>query len=167
MMIALQHNDELRDLTFRSCDMDERDVDVMSSSLPLMDLRFLSLIDAKIGNDSWSYLFHNVGGSTVMDVEAIGCLGMALSVQRTISSLTLKSCGLDNGTTLKSAACLRTHAGLRCLDVSNNVGMNDKVGAHLVDLAKVNSSMVVLRADGCGLRTRQRLVLKEFLLGND
>ena len=165
LVVAMQHNREsIRELAFRSCDWDAQDLDTVSSSLPLMNLHSLSLIDMNVAPDAWSYLFQNIEqckhlvhldlSRNMLDSSVILSLAKALTVQNTISSLALSSCGLDNGSLAKLVSSLLPYAKLSTLDISNNTDMSDRVGVYLIDLIKSNTSIVSLKVDGCNLRTR-------------
>jgi hypothetical protein len=124
LVVAMQHNKgSIRELAFRSCDWDTQDLNTVSSSLPLLDLRLLSLIDMDTGHpDAFSYLFQNIEqcrhlvhldlSRNALDSSVLLSLAKALTVQNLISSLALSSCGLDNAKTMKLVTSLRTYAKL-------------------------------------------------------
>jgi Ran GTPase-activating protein (RanGAP) involved in mRNA processing and transport len=165
MVIAMQHNKEcIRELAFRSCDWDTQDLDTVSSSLPLLRLHSLSLVDMNVVPDAWSYLFQNIEqckqlvhldlSRNMLDSSVLLSLAKALAVQNSISSLTLSSCGLDNGKIAKLVTSLLPYAKLSTLDISHNTQMSDRVGVYLIDLIKTNTSILSLKVDGCNLRMR-------------
>jgi hypothetical protein len=171
ILIAIQHNrDSLRSLNFTSCDWDEHNLDTIASSLPLLGnntLCNLSIIDIvnDVANDTWTHLFYNIEqmkhlsnlnlSYNSLNESIITVFTKSLGVQVGITNLCLSHCDLDNNMVIKLSKTLRTYDKLTQLDISYNRSLTDKVGVHLLDLLKCNTSIVTLSFVGCvGLKKR-------------
>jgi hypothetical protein len=56
---------------------------------------------------------------------------------------------------------------LTYLDISHNIDMSEKVGVYLLDMIKVNPSMIGLKVDNCNLRQRTVDAIEGRLRYND
>lgn len=177
LFVALQHNKGIRHLRFHSCDWEDHNVDIISSSLPFLNLHSLSLVDINIDVGSWPYLFQSMEHCTDLifldlsqndfDVSNIDLLIQGLTAQKSISKLSLTSCGLNDKCTKALAKGLRRYSTLTSLDISQNKHMSDKGVVYLKDLMKFNNSITELKVDDCGLSTQSVNAVENGLRYND
>ena len=164
LLVAMQHNRHLRHLNFHGCDWDEHNSETIAASLPFLNLHSLSLVDINIDLDAWPYLFENIErlknlivldlSRNKVDGEFIRLLAKSLTIQKSVSTLTLSSCGIDDHGAKELAKGLRKYSPLTKLVLSRNVELSDKGVVYLKDLIKFNQSISELKVDGCGLNNR-------------
>jgi hypothetical protein len=177
LFVSLQHNKHIRHLTFHSCDWEEHNTEIVASSLPLLKLLSLSLVGINIALDSWPFLLNNIKRSkelilldlsrNKMDDSIISSLTKTLTLQESISTLVLSSCGLDDKCIKELAKGLRKHSPLSSLDVSNNNQISGKGVIYFKDLMKFNTSITELKVNGCGLDGRSLDVIESSLRYNN
>lgn len=177
LLVALQHNKHLRHLNFHACDWDEHNSETLAASLPFCNLHSLSLVDINIDVDAWPYLFENIErmknlivldlSRNKVDEDFIRLLSKALTTQKSVSSLTLSSCGLDDQCAKELAKGLRKYTPLTKLDLSRNVQLSDKGVVYLKDLIKFNQSISEVKVDGCGLNNRSLNAIESGLRYNN
>ncbi|KAL3772568.1 hypothetical protein ACHAW5_005311 [Stephanodiscus triporus] len=177
LFVSLQHSKYIRHLTFHSCDWEEHNTEIVASSLPLLKLLSLSLVGINIALDTWPFLLNNIKRSkelilldlsrNKMDDSIISSLAKTLSLQGSISTLVLSSCGLDDNCIKELAKGLRKHSPLSSLDVSNNNHISGKGVIYFRDMMKFNTSITELKVNGCGLNDRSLDVIESSLRYNN
>jgi len=177
ILIALQHNRHLRHMNFYSCDWDEHNAETIAASLPFLNLHSLSLVDINIAGDAWPFLFEKIEclrNLIVLDLSQnkvddgfIGCLAKSLTIQKSVSTLTLSSCGLDDQCAKELAKGLRKYSPLTKLNLSRNDQLSDKGVVYLKDLIKFNQSISELKVDGCSLSNRSLNAIESGLRYNN
>jgi Leucine-rich repeat (LRR) protein len=140
----------------------------------------LSIIDIvnDVANDTWTHLFYNIEqmkhlsnlnlSYNSLNESIVTVFTKSLGVQSGITQLCLSHCDLDNNMVIKLSKTLRTYDKLTKLDISYNRSLTDKVGVHLLDLLKCNTSIVTLSFVGCvGLKKRTVSALSARLRYNN
>ena len=177
LFVAMQHNKHVRHISFCSCDWDEHNTDVLSSSLQYFNLNTLSLVDVNISADSWPYLLQSIEqckeliqldlSRNVIDCSNINLLTKCVCRRKTISKLVLSSCGLDDRCVKELAKGLRKYKTLTSLDISQNTRMTDTGVVYLKDLLKFNNAVTELKVDGCCLNKQSMAAIDSGLRYNN
>ncbi|KAL7530716.1 hypothetical protein ACHAXR_003640 [Thalassiosira sp. AJA248-18] len=179
LFVAMQWNKRVQQLTFRSCDWEDHITDIMASSLPLMKLHSLSLIDMNISIDGWPYLFRKISecrelqqldlSRNELDESIVYLLARSLTAQMQISKLSLASCWLDTQCIKELATGLRYEyqSPLISLDISQNNQLNDCDVVYLQDLLLSNNSIIQLKTGGCGLNNQSLRTIESGLRYNN
>lgn len=184
LFVAMQHNKHIKKLSFHACHWESHNADIVASSLPLMDLYSLSLVDVSMHVDGIPYLFKNIErcvelteldlSKNEIDASSIRLLTKCLAVQRRISKLTLSSCDLDDSCIMELAKGLRKckeitglETSLTSLDISCNTRISDKGVIFLKDLLSLDNSITDLDVSGCELQTESIEVIGRCLRYNN
>lgn len=177
LFVALQNNKRIRSLTFHSCDWEEHNADIVASALPFMSLCVLGLVDINISPDGWMYLFQNIRAckeliqidlsQNQLDPINIIMLTKSLTIQNTISNVSLSSCDLDDRCMQELAKGLRKYPTLTSLDISKNTPMSDKGVVYLKDLLKFNNSITEINVLGCGFNKQSTSSIESGLRYNN
>ena len=159
VFVAMQQNKNIRHLSFYSCYWEDHISDIIASSIPIMELHSLSLVDMNIAADGLPYLFRNIEHCrqlVALDLShnelgpgSIHLLTKSMVVQKQISKLSLSMCELDDQCMMELARGLRNHPAITSLDISKNTYISDEGVIFLKDLVKFNNSVTVLSVYDC------------------
>jgi hypothetical protein len=187
LLVTMQHMKQLRHLSFRHCEWDDHNAEIVATSLPYLKLLSLSLVGINVAVDSWPFLFNSIKRSrelifldmshNIMDDAVVGSLARVIAKQNSISTLVLSSCGIDDDCAKELARGLRGYSTLTSLDISKNgtiarkgggtVRLTRKGVVHLRELLKVNTSITELKVHGCGLDKKSLIIIEGCLRYNN
>jgi len=177
LLIAMQQNKYIRELTFRCCNWEEHNTDMLASSLPFMNLHSLSLVDVNAAVDGWPYLFRNTEtleqlihldlSQNQLEDNAIRLLAKSLAVKNTTSKLSLSSCILNDQSVRVLVKGLWNYSTLTSLDISQNHKMTDKAAILLKDLLKYNNSITELKFDERNFSKQSKAAIESGLRYNN
>lgn len=176
LFVGLQHNKSIQHLVFEGTDLEGHVADVVSASIPLMNLVSVRFQKAHLSQEALSFLFKSL--SKTPTIESINISDEIISVSsmkrlrdcvidaERLKRIVLVNCGLDE-------ICLETlcdgmmkNKMIEHLDVSKNKFGNEGADV-LIDYLKENKDIKEIVAEDCRISRNEYAILMDSLRYNN
>ena len=181
LFLGMQHNNRIHELYILQCDLSEPcNADVVSASVPLLELKSLCLIDTKLTMAGLRFLVDNINRTpslTQLNLSlnrkigmpsAIHLLGDMLESTKMINltSVSLSSCALDPYCVRELAKSLEGNATVTSIYLSDN-RFGDDGAKYLRKLLERNQNIKELIVKGCDISKPRKKAIDDGLKYNN
>jgi hypothetical protein len=177
LFLGMQRNKQIQELAILSCDLSDFDSDVVAASVPLMNLKSLTLNNTKLTVEGLRFLCERIKNSPNLvelnlSGHALGRRGMKVlisclkSPNQKVGKLNLSFCGLDNACIKHLSKCLVQNPTLFSLNLSDN-DFGDDGAVFLKLLLNENNSIKELYLHGCRISKRRLRLIADGLRYNN
>ena len=176
LFLGMQHN-KFEEIHLSQIDLAGSSSEIVSASLPFLNLKAISLIDANLSINDLSFLCDNIKKTpslksidvshNKLEKEGIVFLGdIFRRKEQQISTLILSSCSLDDCCVSELTKSLLHSLTVARVDLSQN-DISDQGAFALKKLLGKNSSIKELRVDGCQISQKRLKAIEDGLRYNN